>query len=43
MEKTFFDQQIRSNIRTCKNIKKTTIGQIDEYKIGYLLGYFYFK
>ena len=26
-----------SNIRTCRNIKKTIIGHIEEYKTGYLL------
>ena len=41
--KNFFDQAINNMIKTCKNIRKITIGQGDDYTTGCLLDYTYFK
>ena len=41
--KNFFDQPINNMIKTYQNIRKTTIGQGDDYTTGYLLDYSYFK
>ena len=41
--KIFFDQPINSMTKTYENIRKNAIGQGDEYKIGCLLDYSYFK
>ena len=41
--KNFFDQPINSMTKTYENIRKNAIGQGDEYKIGCLLDYSYFK
>ena len=38
-----FDQLIKNNKITYANIKKTATGQRDDYKIGCLLDYPYFK
>ena len=43
MEKTFFDQPVKIYMRTYGNILKITIGQGDDYTIGCLLDYPYFK
>ena len=43
MEKTFFDKPINNMIKTYENIRKTTIGQEDDYTTGCLLDYTYFK
>ena len=42
MIKTFFDQSISNDIKTCKN-RKTATGQGDDYATGCLLDYPYFK
>ena len=34
---TFFDQPVKSDIRTYDNIRKIVIGQEDDYTIGCLL------
>ena len=43
MEKTFFDQTVKSNMRTYDDIGKITTGQGDDYTTGCLLDYDYFK
>ena len=43
MEKNFFDQLIKNNKITYENIRKIATGQGDNYTIGYLLDYTYFK
>ena len=42
-EQNFFDQPVKSNIRTYDNIRKFTTGQGDDYTAGCLLDYPYFK
>ena len=39
MEKTFFDQTVKSNMRTYDDIGKITTGQGDDYTTGCLLDY----
>ena len=39
--KNFFDQPVKSDIRTCDNIWKIATGQGDDYATGCLLGYNY--
>ena len=41
--KNFFDQPVKNNKVTYKNIRKNTIGQRDDYTTGCLLDYTYFK
>ena len=41
--KKFFDQPIKSFIKTYENIQKITTGQGDDYTTGCLLDYNYFK
>ena len=41
--KNFFDQPIKNNKVTYKNIIKISIGQGDDYTTGCLLDYTYFK
>ena len=41
--KSFFDQSIKSYIKTYENIQKVTSGQGDDYTTGCLLDYNYFK
>ena len=41
--KNFFDQLIKSYIKTYENIRKITTGQGDDYTTGCLLDYNYFK
>ena len=41
--KIFFDQPVRNDKVTYKNIRKIAIGQGDDYTIGCLLDYTYFK
>ena len=41
--KSFFDQAINSMIKAYENIRKITIGQGDDYTIGFFLDYTYFK
>ena len=43
MEKNFFDQPIKSYIKTYENIRKIATDQGDEYTTGCLLDYNYFK
>ena len=43
MEKTSFDQTVKSNMRTYNGIGKITTGQGDRYTTGCLLDYDYFK
>ena len=43
MEKTFFDQTVKSNMRTYDDIGKITTGQGDDYTTGCLPDYDYFK
>ena len=41
--KNFFDQPINNMFKTYENIRKIAIGQGDDYTIGCLLDYTYFK
>ena len=41
--KNFFDQPINSDLKTYENILKIATGQGDDYTIGCLLDYSYFK
>ena len=41
--KNVFDQPVRNDKVTYENIRKITIGQGDDYTIGCLLDYTYFK
>ena len=41
--KTFFDQPINSDLKTCDNIRKISAGKGDDYTTGCLLDYIYFK
>ena len=41
--KIFFDQPIKSYIKTYENIRKITTGQGDDYITGCLLDYDWFK
>ena len=43
MEKNFFDQPVKNNKVAFQNIRKIATGQGDDYTIGYLLDYIYFK
>ena len=43
MEKNFFDQPIKSYIKTYENIRKIATDQGDEYTTGCLLDYNYFR
>ena len=43
MVKTFFDQSIKSNLKTHNNIWKIATGQRDDYTTSCLLDYIYFK
>ena len=43
MEKNFFDQPVKNDEVTCKDIRKNAIGQGDYYTNGCLLDYTYFK
>ena len=43
MEKTFFDQPLKSDLITYKNIRKFATGQGDDYATCCLLDYNYFK
>ena len=42
MEKIFFDQTVKNDLRTCDN-RKIATGQGDDYTTGYLLDNVYFK
>ena len=41
--KNFFDQPIKSELKTYENIRKIATGQGDDYTTGCLLDYSYFK
>ena len=41
--KNFSNQPVKNDIRPYDNIRKTAIGQGDDYTTGCLLDYFYFK
>ena len=41
-ERNFFDQPIKSNLKTCHNIRKIATGQGDDYTTGCLFDYPYF-
>ena len=41
--KNFFDQPVKSNMRTYDNIRKILTGQGDDYTTDCLLDYKYFK
>ena len=43
MEKSFFDQPIKSNRVTYENVRKIATGQGDAYTTDCLLDYIYFK
>ena len=43
MGKTFFDQSLKNDLITYKNIRKFATGQGDDYATGCLLDYNYFK
>ena len=40
--KNFFNQSVKSDVRTYNNIQKTATGQGDDYSTGCLLDYNYF-
>ena len=42
-EKSFFDQPVKSDMRTYDNIQKIVIDKGDDYSTGYLLDYNYFN
>ena len=41
--KNFFDQPVKSDLRTYDNIRKITTCQGDDYAAGFVLDYSYFK
>ena len=41
--KNFFDQPVKSDMRTCDNLPKIAAGQGDDYTTSCLLGYNYFN
>ena len=41
--KSFFDQPVKIDLKTCDNIQKFATGQGDDYTTGSLLDYPYFK
>ena len=41
--KNFFDQPVKNDKVTYKNIRKITTGQGDDHTTGFLLDYIYFK
>ena len=41
--KNFFDQPVKNNLITYKNIRKIAACQVDDYTNGCLLDYNYFK
>ena len=41
--RNFFDQPTKNDTKTYENIGKITTGQEDDYTIGFLLDYNYFK
>ena len=41
--KNFFDQPVKNNKVTYKNIRKIGIGQGDDYTTGFVLDYTYLK
>ena len=41
--RNFFDQTVKSNLKTYDNIRKITAGQGDDYTTGCLLDYNYFN
>ena len=43
MEKSFFDQPVKNDLKTFDNIWETSSGQGVDYTIGCLLNYSYFK
>ena len=43
MEKNFFNQPVKCDMKIYNNIRKIATGQVDDYTTGSLLGYIYFK
>ena len=43
MDKTFFDQPIKNNLRGYNNIRNIVTSQGDDYTTGCLIDYLYFK
>ena len=41
--RNLFDQPVKNDFRTYDNIRKITIGQVDDYATGCLLDYLWFK
>ena len=41
--KNYFDQPVKSDMKTCDYIRKIATGQGDDYATGCLLHYHYFK
>ena len=41
--RTFFDQPVKNNLRTYDKMRKTAIGQGDDYATGCLLDYPFLK
>ena len=41
--KSFFDQPVKTNVRTYDNIRKISTSPADDHTAGCLLGYNYFK
>ena len=41
--KNFFDQLVKSDMKTYDSIRKNKTGQVDEYTTGYLPDYDYYK
>ena len=39
----FFDQPVKTDLRTYDNIRKNSIGQGDDYTTGFILDYNYFN
>ena len=43
VDKMFFDQPVKNDLRTYDNVRKVTIGHRDDYTTGCLIDYSYFK
>ena len=43
VDKMFFDQPVKNDLRTYDNVRKVTIGHGDDYTTGCLIDYSYFK
>ena len=43
VDKMFFDQPVKNDLRTYDNVRKVMIGHGDDYTTGCLIDYSYFK